>query len=98
MRNLTCCAIILAAVTVVAVAQNTVTDWPQFLGPERNGTYHGPALAETWPASGPRVLWRKQVGAGFSGPVVTQGRVILFHRVGNREIVESLDAKTGASQ
>ena len=29
-------------------------------------------------------MWRKQVGQGFSGPVVAQGRVILFHRVGQR--------------
>ena len=33
---------------------------------------------------GPRVLWRKTIGAGFSGPVVVQGRVILFHRLGER--------------
>ena len=78
--------------------QSTVTDWPQFLGPERNGVYRGPALAEAWPAGGPRVVWKKQVGAGFSGPVVTQGRLILFHRVNDREVVESLDAKTGAAQ
>ena len=43
-----------------------------------------PALADTWPVNGPPVLWRKAVGAGFSGPVVTGGpapRVILFHRI-----------------
>jgi outer membrane protein assembly factor BamB len=73
-------------------------DWPQFLGPDRNGVYKGPPLAETFGAGGPRVVWRKQVGQGFSGPVVAQDRVILFHRVGDREIVESFDVKTGASQ
>ena len=73
-------------------------DWPQFLGPDRNGVYRGPALAETWPAGGPRVVWRKPVGQGFAGPVVVQGRVLVFHRMGNNEIVDALDAKTGASQ
>ena len=73
-------------------------EWPQYLGPERNGVYRGPALAESWGAQGPRVVWRKPVGQGFSGPVVTQGRVILFHRVKNEEVVEALDAKTGATQ
>src|SRR5213593_3599022 len=87
----------LAALLAVAL-QNTVPDWPQFLGPERNGVYRGPVLAEKWPSSGPRVVWQKQVGEGFSGPVVVQGRVILFHRVSNREVVESLDARTGAPQ
>jgi outer membrane protein assembly factor BamB len=73
-------------------------DWPQFLGPERNGIYRGPALTESWPAQGPRVVWRKNIGHGFSGPVVAQGRIILFHRVGNEEVVESLDSRTGATQ
>ena len=35
---------------------------------------------------------------GFSGPVVVQGRVILFHRIGNEEIVDAIDARTGAAQ
>jgi outer membrane protein assembly factor BamB len=73
-------------------------DWPQFLGPERNGVYSGPPLAKAWPAGGPRVVWRRPVGQGFAGPVVTGGRVIIFHRIGAEEIVESLDAATGASQ
>ena len=89
-----CSAVIALALGVQAAAY----DWPQFLGPERNGVYSGPALAETWAAGGPRVVWRKQVGQGFSGPVVVENRVILFHRVSNREVVESFDARTGMSQ
>jgi outer membrane protein assembly factor BamB len=76
----------------------TAQDWPQFLGPTRDGVYKGQSLAEMWPAGGPRVAWRRMVGQGFSGPVVAQGRVILFHRVGNEEVVESLDARTGNPQ
>ena len=73
-------------------------DWPQFLGPDRNGIYSGPELNEKWPSSGPRVVWRKQVGAGLAGPVVAQNRLILFHRVDDSEVVESLDARTGSAQ
>lgn len=72
-------------------------DWPQFLGPARNGVYTGPPLAESWPANGPRVVWKKTVGAGFAGPVVAGTRVILFHRVASEEVVEALDAQTGAT-
>ena len=91
---------LLGAVALAATisAQTPSADWPQYFGPDRNGTYQGPALASTWPANGPRVVWRKEVGEGFSGPVVSGGRVILFHRVANREVVESLDARTGAGQ
>src|SRR5262245_66671375 len=72
-------------------------DWPQYLGPTRNGVYIGPPLNEKWPASGPRVVWKKAVGAGLSGPVVSDGKLILFHRVGDREVVEALNAGTGAT-
>lgn len=39
--------------------------------------------------------WKIPVGAGFAGPVVTQGRLILFHRTADRETIEALDSKTG---
>jgi len=84
-------AVALAA-TVVTQAAN---DWPQYLGPSRNGVYAGPALADAWGANGPKAVWRKQVGQGFAGPAVVGNRVILFHRVGNEEVLESLDAATG---
>jgi outer membrane protein assembly factor BamB len=86
-----------AVLTIAAGARAAAIDWPQFLGPDRTGIYRGPAVAEAWPAAGPKVLWRKPVGAGFAGPVVSQDRVILFHRQGNQEVVESFDARTGAS-
>jgi outer membrane protein assembly factor BamB len=82
--------------TLAAAVPAIATDWPQFLGPNRNGTYAGPPLLETWGPSGPKIVWRKQVGQAFAGPVVIQNRVLLFHRVGNEEVLESLDAKTGA--
>jgi outer membrane protein assembly factor BamB len=82
---------------VSAHAQAPASDWPQFLGPTRDGIYTG-SIAESWPPAGPRVVWKKRVGQGFSGPVVTQGRVILFHRVANEEVVEALDARTGEAR
>jgi outer membrane protein assembly factor BamB len=91
------CLAMLGAVLAAAV-RTDAQDWPQYLGPTRDGVYTGQPLAETWPAGGPRVAWRKTVGEGFSGPVVAQGRVILFHRVKQEEVVEALDARTGASQ
>jgi outer membrane protein assembly factor BamB len=70
-------------------------DWPQFLGPTRDGVSAETGLAAAWPADGPRRLWERPVGAGFSGPVVAGGRLVLFHRVGTDEVVECLDAGTG---
>jgi outer membrane protein assembly factor BamB len=73
-------------------------DWPQLLGPERNGVYSGPPLADVWPAGGPAKVWQKSVGQGFAGPVVAGDRVILFHRVGNEEVVDALDARMGTTR
>ena len=36
------------------------------------------------------------MGQAFAGAAVVQNQVLLFHRVGNEEVLESLDAKTGA--
>jgi outer membrane protein assembly factor BamB len=88
----------LIAIVLALGVEAAAYDWPQFLGPERNGIYRGPALSEKWPANGPRVVWRKSVGQGFSGPVVVADRLILFHRLAHEEVVEALDVRTGAGQ
>jgi outer membrane protein assembly factor BamB len=85
------------AVVVALAACALAEDWPQFLGPARNGVYTGNDLATKLPAGGPPVLWKKDVGQGFASPVVAEGRLILFHRVGNKEVVEALDAASGAA-
>jgi outer membrane protein assembly factor BamB len=76
---------------VVAVG----ADWPQFLGPNRNATSPEKGLLATWGEKGPPVVWQKEVGEGYSSPVVAGGRVVLFHRVGDEEVVQCLDAATG---
>lgn len=73
-------------------------DWPQFLGPNRNATSTETGLITSFPQEGPTKVWEKQVGEGYSGPVVAGGRLILFHRLQNNDVVESLDAATGKSQ
>ena len=82
---------------VGAALHGAAPDWPQFLGPERNGVYSGPPLAESWPKDGPPKTWQISVGEGFAGPVVVGERVILFHRRSSDEIVEALDSQTGKS-
>ena len=78
-------------------AKASAQDWPQFLGPTRNGVYCGTGLAETWPKEGPPRVWSKKVGQGFSGPVVASGKLILFHRLADKETVECLNATNGTA-
>lgn len=71
-------------------------DWPQILGPERNGA--APAdekLAEFWPDGGPKVTWEKQVGSGYAGVAVAGPRAYLFHRLGDADVLEALNPVTG---
>lgn len=73
-------------------------DWPQILGPSRNGQASGEKLAATWPKGGPKQLWAAKLGSGYAGPAVVGNRVIVFHRAQGKELVESLDRATGQSQ
>lgn len=70
-------------------------DWPQILGPQRNGVASGESLRATWPAGGPRRQWKVEVGQGYAGPAVVGDRVLIFHRVDNQERLEALAADTG---
>jgi outer membrane protein assembly factor BamB len=89
----------LAATLVCALAASGALagDWPQILGPKRNATAEGEQLA-AWPAAGPELAWQYPVGDGFSGVAIAGGRVILFHRLGNELVAESLDLQTGRGQ
>lgn len=93
--------IVLAAIGALGLAspvlRGAADDWPQYLGTARDGVYRGVALADSWPASGPRVLWQRPVGAGFSGPIVVDGKLLLFHRVKNEEVLEALNIASGAT-
>lgn len=75
----------------------TAADWPQHLGPKRDGHSAETGLIREFPPAGPTVAWKREVGSGWAGPVVKDGKVILFHRVEADEVVECLDARTGKS-
>jgi outer membrane protein assembly factor BamB len=82
-------------VLVLPAPQLRADDWPQFLGPRRDGASHEKGLLGAFGKDGPKVLWQRDVGEGFSGPVIAGDRLILFHRVQNEDVVECLHAVTG---
>jgi outer membrane protein assembly factor BamB len=89
-------SVLLISVATTMAGESVGADWPQFLGPARNGVYGGLDVAENWASNGPPVIWQKAVGHGFSGPVVADHKLILFHRLDDKETVECLDARTGS--
>jgi outer membrane protein assembly factor BamB len=72
-------------------------DWPEFLGPNRNGTSPETGLFDKFPEGGPRIVWQKDTGIGYAVPSVRDGVLVLHHRIGGEEIVEAMNAATGAS-
>lgn len=70
-------------------------DWPQILGPNRNGVADGEKLADEWPASGPKLVWECPVGTGFAGVSVAEGTAVVFHRRGDEELIEGYRADNG---
>ena len=70
-------------------------DWPQVLGPSRNGIAMGERLGTEWPDGGLTTLWQRSTGSGYAGIAVAGDTAVLFHRIRDREIVEAMDAATG---
>ncbi|MDP7274963.1 MAG: PQQ-like beta-propeller repeat protein [Planctomycetaceae bacterium] len=83
------------AILALVASTTLAGDWPQILGPHRNGIATAERLADSWPNDGPKLVWQKPVGTGFSGPAVAGGRVFLFDRTGVRERVTALSASDG---
>lgn len=81
----------------LASAVGVAGEWPQILGPDRNGIARGETLLAEWPDDGPEVKWTCDLGSGYAGVAVADGKVIAFHRKNDEEIVEALDAKSGKS-
>ena len=69
--------------------------WPNMFGPRHNSTSSETNLNFNWPEEGLPERWRKSIGAGYSVPVIQGERLILFHRIANKEIVSCLDPETG---
>ncbi|HEX8502652.1 MAG TPA: PQQ-binding-like beta-propeller repeat protein [Pyrinomonadaceae bacterium] len=69
-------------------------EWPQWRGPNRDGTAEGVAPPSAWPKE-LKQSWRVTVGVGHSSPVVSGGVVYQFARQGEDEVLLALDASTG---
>lgn len=72
-------------------------DWPQFLGPRDTGVSGETGLLDVWPEEGPPMLWERRLGEGYAPPSVRGERLVVMHRLKDREIVECLHAQTGKS-
>ena len=91
-----------ASVPAIALAWLTVLhptaradDWPQWRGPNHNGTSSEKHWRDRWLPDGPPILWKANVGTGFSSFAVARGRVYTMGNSDNRDTVFCFDAATG---
>ncbi|MCI0354115.1 MAG: PQQ-binding-like beta-propeller repeat protein, partial [Acidobacteria bacterium] len=69
------------AALVLATMPARGDDWPQWLGPQRDGVWRESGILKTFPKDGPQVRWRTPIGGGYAGPAVAGGRVYVTDRV-----------------
>lgn len=69
-----------AFVLFVCITNVYAQDWPQYLGPHRNSISDQKGILRSWPQTGPEVLWTVNVGIGYGGPVVKDGKVYMLDR------------------
>jgi outer membrane protein assembly factor BamB len=94
----------LLAAVVLAVPLAGAEDWPQWGGPRRDFMVDTPGLASSWPASGPKQLWKRELGEGYSAVIAEGDRLYTMYRekaklwqIGkeDQEVVVALEAATG---
>ncbi|MEK6248945.1 MAG: PQQ-like beta-propeller repeat protein, partial [Planctomycetales bacterium] len=73
----------------------TVKDYPRFLGSDLRATISGLNLETDWDAHPPRVVWRQEIGAGWSGFAIVGDYALTQEQRGNQEMVTCYDLKTG---
>jgi outer membrane protein assembly factor BamB len=80
---------------VIAATSLQAADWPNWMGPLRNGSSPETGLLTTWPADGPRVLWKVKGGDGYSSVAVAGGKAYTLVQRDGEEQVIALDAAKG---
>jgi len=60
---------------VPALPLALAADWPQWMGPNRDGVWPETGIVQKFPRGGPKVLWRQPIAGGFAGPAVAEGHV-----------------------
>ncbi|OAI53966.1 pyrrolo-quinoline quinone [Planctomyces sp. SCGC AG-212-M04] len=72
--------LIVAVLNLGVVAALRADDWPQWMGPKRDGVWRESGIVDSFPKEGPPVRWRVKIGGGYAGPAVAEGRVYVTDR------------------
>ncbi len=93
----------LLATAVIALLTSSVRadDWPQWMGPKRDGVWREEGILDKFPEGGPKVRWRKPIGTGYAGPAIVGDRIYVMDRVTDKPLLNdgyAKDAVAGAER
>jgi outer membrane protein assembly factor BamB len=69
--------------------------WTQWGGPHRNFQTEASGVKDSWPASGPRIVWKRPLGEGYSSPSVENGVLYTMYGRPSEEVVLAASTETG---
>ncbi|MCA9156809.1 MAG: PQQ-like beta-propeller repeat protein [Planctomycetales bacterium] len=91
--------LVVAFVFSFACSTTSAEDWPQWRGPNRDGVWRAENLVDRLPEGQLPLDWSIDIGAGYSGPTVADGRVFVMDRQTadgkQTERILCMDSKTG---
>jgi outer membrane protein assembly factor BamB len=79
----------------ISFASEPAKDWPQFLGPNRDGIVRDKGLNLDWKTKAPSTLWKVPIGNGFSSLSIVDNKIYTQVKRGPRDGVVCFDAKDG---
>ncbi len=95
MKTTTRTRVLFCCLSLVCLVQSArAQDWSQWRGPNRDGVVKDFAAPSVWPEK-LKLVWKTEVGSGYSSPVVSKDRAWIHTRKGEEETVSCLDLKTG---
>jgi hypothetical protein len=84
-----------AAKKIAAKPPAVVEDWPVWGGKNRDFIVNTSGLADSWPAAGPKKVWSRTLGDGYSAVAEEGGILYTAIRRNSRDVITALDAATG---
>ena len=63
------------ALLLLTIAIGRADDWPQWMGPTRDGQWRETGILAKFPEGGPKKLWTVAIDGGYSGPAIVGDRV-----------------------
>jgi outer membrane protein assembly factor BamB len=88
-------AVVCAVVIGAAAPGAALAQWTQWGGPNRDFSVAASGLADRWPDAGPKKLWERPLGEGYSTILADGGMLFTMYREGDDEFVIALGAKSG---